>query len=72
MHPTLTIWEYMMSENLLAITYSEFDNKVGPKLKYSYPPEVLPNEVFESFSEYVIMPKQLCEKIIVVVGKLSS
>lgn len=52
----------------MAITFSEFDNKVGPKLKYSYPSEVLSNDVFESFADYVIMSKQLCEKVIIVVS----
>ena len=54
--------------SLLAITFSEFDNKVGPKLKYSYPSDVLSNDVFESFADYVIMSKQLCEKVIIVVS----
>ena len=58
--------------SLLAITFSEFDNKVGPKLKYSYPTDVLSNDVFESFADYVIMSKQLCEKVIIVVGKITN
>lgn len=57
----------MLSDvQLLGITYSEFDNKVGPQLKYSYPVDVLSKEAFEAYSDYVIVSKQLCEKIIVV------
>lgn len=57
----------MLSDvQLLGITYSEFDNKVGPQLKYSYPLDVLSKEAFEAYSDYVIVSKQLCEKIIVV------
>ena len=56
----------MFSEvQLLGVTYSEFDNKVGPQLKYSYPPDVLSKEAFEAYSDYVIVSKQLCEKVIV-------
>jgi nitrogen permease regulator 2-like protein len=51
---------------LLGITYSEFDNKVGPQLKYSFPEDVLSTEAFEAYSDYVIVSKQLCEKLIVV------
>lgn len=51
---------------LLGITYSEFDNKVGPQLKYAYPVDVLSKEAFEAYSDYVIVSKQLCEKLIVV------
>lgn len=51
---------------LLGLTYCEFDNKVGPQLKYSYPPDALPSEIFETFSDYVIVSKQLCKKVIVV------
>ena len=67
----LIISSSMMVEclgSLLAITFSEFDNKVGPKLKYSYHSDVLSNDVFESFADYVIMSKQLCEKVIIVVS----
>jgi hypothetical protein len=56
----------MLSEvQLLGVTYSEFDNKVGPQLKYAYPVDVLSKEAFEAYSDYVIVSKQLCEKIIV-------
>lgn len=42
------------------ITYSEFDNKVGPQLKFQYPPLAIAPEAFESFAEYVIVGKHLC------------
>lgn len=51
---------------ILGITYSEFDNKVGPRLKYCYPPNVMSSEAFESFSDYIIVSKQLCQKLITV------
>lgn len=51
---------------LRGITYSEFDNVVGPKLRFSYPPDVLPKETFEPLSDYVIVGKHLCDKIILV------
>ncbi len=44
------------------ITYSEFDNKVGPQLKFQYPPQAIAPEAFESFAEYVIVGKHLCGK----------
>jgi hypothetical protein len=50
---------------LLGVTYSEFDNKVGPQLKFAYPPDALSKEAFEAYSDYVIVSKQLSEKIIV-------
>jgi hypothetical protein len=51
---------------LKCITYSKFDNIAGPELQYSCPSGVITNELFESLSEYVIVSKQLCEKIIVI------
>ena len=36
-----------MKSTLLGITYSEFDNTVGPKLLYTYPQEVMSKERFE-------------------------
>lgn len=51
---------------LRGVTYSEFDNKVGPRLKFQYPPNAISSEEFESFAEYVIVGKHLCEKIITV------
>jgi hypothetical protein len=51
---------------LLALTYSEFDNKVGPQLRYQYPLGIVSPEVFEELSEYVIVGKHLCEKCIAV------
>lgn len=51
---------------LLGITYSEFDNKVGPRLLYSYPSGILSSETFETLSDYVIVGKHLCNKIIAI------
>jgi hypothetical protein len=55
-----------MPGSLLGITYAEFDNHVGPQLKFSYPTDVLTHELFEAYSDYVIVSKQLCEKAIAV------
>ena len=51
---------------LQGITYSEFDNALGPSLKYSYPDNVLSDETFEILSEYIIVGQHLCKKIITV------
>lgn len=56
-----------MSNDLLAITYSEFDNHVGPQLKYSYPPDILTKDSFEAISDYVILGKHLCDRLMSVV-----
>jgi hypothetical protein len=53
-------------KGLLGITYSEFDNKVGPRLLYSYPSDVISSETFETLSDYVIVGKHLCNKIIAI------
>jgi hypothetical protein len=53
-------------KGLLGITYSEFDNKVGPRLLYAYPSGVLSSETFETLSDYVIVGKHLCNKIIAI------
>lgn len=58
--------DHTMSNELIAITYTEFDNIVGTQLKYSYPPGAISKEVFELFSDYVIVAKQLCQRFIVV------
>jgi hypothetical protein len=36
-----------MKSILLGVTYSEFDNTVGPQLLYTYPLEVMTKERFE-------------------------
>ena len=51
---------------LLALTYSEFDNKVGPQLRYQFPLNVVSKDDFENLSEYVIVGKHLCYKAIAV------
>jgi len=51
---------------LLGVTYAEFDNTVGPKLLYAYPADAMPKERFEALSDYVIVGKHLCKKIIVI------
>ena len=56
----------MSLSGLRGITYSEFDNIVGPQLRFSYPPDLLPMEAFEPLSDYAIVGKHLCGKIILV------
>jgi hypothetical protein len=51
---------------LLGVTYSQFDNTVGPQLLYEYPQGAISPDAFEAVSEYVIVGKHLCEKIIMV------
>lgn len=51
---------------LRGVTYSEFDNIVGPQLRYMYPPDAITPEAFESLSHYVIVGKHLYNKIITV------
>ncbi len=47
-----------------SITYSEFDNIVGPRLIYQVPTNVISSEAFESVSDYVIVGHHLCGKVI--------
>ena len=54
------------AKHLLGVTYSEFDNAVGPQLLYEYPSHSIAPDTFEAVSEYVIVGKHLCEKIIMV------
>ena len=49
--------------SLLCVTYSEFDNKIGPQLRFSWPEGII-NKYFESLSDYVIVGKHLCGKVI--------
>ena len=51
---------------LRGLTYSEFDNVVGPQLRFSFPPDVLPAAIFEPLSNFVIVGKHLAHKIILV------
>ena len=51
---------------LLGFTYSEFDNHVGPQLRFQYPPNLLSGDAFEQLSDYVIVGKHLTNKVIVV------
>jgi hypothetical protein len=51
---------------MLGITYSEFDNIVGPKLEYAYPSGVLSADTFETLSDYAIVGSHLSKKSIVV------
>lgn len=48
------------------VTYSQFDNHLGPKLLFSYPADAISNEVFESLSDYAIVGKHFCDKTITV------
>ena len=52
--------------DILGLTYSEFDNFVGPQLRYAYPVNCLSGEEFERLSDYVIVDKHLTNKMIVV------
>ena len=56
----------MKTKHLKGLTYSEFDNTVGPKLMYAYPQSILSKERFEELSDYVIVGNHLCRKIIEV------
>ena len=58
-----------MCDSLRAVTFSEFDNHMGTQLRHQYPPETLSQEDFEALSEYVIVPKQLAKRVIVVKRK---
>lgn len=51
---------------LIGVAYSEFDNEVGPRLLYQYPAGILSPKSFESISDYVIVGKHLCEKIMII------
>jgi len=53
-------------DGLIGVTYSEFDNRVGPQLRMQYPEGVLSEESFETLSDYVIVGKQLLNRVIVV------
>lgn len=53
-------------KELLGITYSEFDNVVGPQLRFQYPEKTLSSETFEDVSSYVIVGKHLSERILTV------
>lgn len=54
------------SNPLKGITYSEFDNTVGPRLLGIFPKDAISKEEFEIFSDYVIVGKHLCEKVITI------
>ena len=51
---------------LLGLTYSEFDNHVGPQLRFSFPENIMSSESFEQLSDFVIVGRHLTNKIIVV------
>lgn len=55
-----------MKNELLAITYSEFDNIAGPTMRHCFPPDTITKEAFEPISDYVILGKHLCNKLITV------
>lgn len=56
----------MKPRELLAVTYSEFDNHAGPQLRHSFPPDIISKEMFEPIADYVILGKHLCERVITV------
>ena len=39
---------------------------MGPQLKYSHPQDVLTKDTFEAISDYVILGKHLCDRLILV------
>jgi hypothetical protein len=51
--------------DFLGVIYSEFDNEVGPRLLYQYPPEIMTPKTFETLSDLIIVGKHLCEKIMI-------
>jgi hypothetical protein len=51
--------------DLLGLFYSEFDNEEGPRLLYQYPPQVITTKTFEVLSDFIIVGKHLCEKIMI-------
>lgn len=51
---------------LLGIIYSEFDNEVGPRLVFQYPSNIMTPKIFETLSDYIIVGKHLCEKIMII------
>ena len=48
------------------IFYSEFDNIAGPQIIYQYPCNCITIEEFDSLSDYIIIDKPLCHRIITV------
>lgn len=53
-----------MSNPFLGITYSEFDNIVGPRLLFQYPDNIISSETFENINDFVIVGSHLNGKII--------
>lgn len=60
---------------LRGISYSEFDNVFGPQLKICYPTNIFKSSAsstnewkfdFDNISDYVIVGKQLCHKVITI------
>jgi hypothetical protein len=45
---------------LLALLYCEFDNKLGPRLKFQVPDNFLTPEQFAPLSTYTITKRKLC------------
>jgi hypothetical protein len=59
----------METENastLLGIVYSEFDNHVGPIIRYLYPENILSKEHSEIISDFIVLEKHLCNEVISV------
>jgi hypothetical protein len=53
-------------ELLSGIVYSEFDNHVGPVIRFSYPETILTKEDIEIVSEYIVLEKHLCNEVILI------
>ena len=47
-----------------AIFYAEFDNVAGPQIRYQAPSKYLSGDTFDSISDYIIIDKPLCGRII--------
>ena len=47
----------MIKDDLRGVTYSQFDNTLGPQLLYCYPIDALTQAEFEHLSDYVIVDR---------------
>jgi hypothetical protein len=54
------------AELLSGIVYSEFDNHVGPVIRFLYPENALTKEQSEIISEYIILERHLCNEVMFI------
>lgn len=54
-------------KGILCIFYAEFDNILGPKIKYQSPEGFIPEDAFDTVSDYVITKPDLCGRVVTVV-----